>query len=152
MKIIVDTREQRPWFTNTSKFTTIKKKLECGDYSVEGHEDTFGVERKSKSDAYGTLGKGRAMFERMLEKTRHYTFFAIIIESSLADFIQNPPIQTKMSPAAAVQSLIAFSLKYNVRVVWGENRILSQRYAESYMKHYLKYISNGKLIRRDKSI
>ena len=46
MKIIVDTREQKPYVFENQ----IIKKLEIGDYSVEGHEDCFCIERKSKAD------------------------------------------------------------------------------------------------------
>lgn len=138
MNIIVDTREQKPWFASTKEHSVIKKKLDCGDYSIEGYESKFGVERKSLTDAYGTLGAGRARFIRMLEKTKSYDFFAVIIESSLLDFIEHPPFHTKMNPTAAAQSLIAFSIKYNVHVIWAEDRRFAQRYTESLMKHYLK--------------
>lgn len=42
--IIVDTREQQPWtFDN---YTTASKKLDTGDYSIDGLQHVLAIERK----------------------------------------------------------------------------------------------------------
>ena len=60
-QIIVDTREQKPLFACPP---AIKRKLDTGDYSVDGYECTVLVERKSIADAFGSVGSGRRRFER----------------------------------------------------------------------------------------
>ena len=50
--IIVDTREQQPWiFDNYAK---AHKKLDTGDYSVEGLEHLLTIERKKSSSEFAT--------------------------------------------------------------------------------------------------
>ena len=43
-KIIIDTREQLPW--EFGFHTTSRKKLDTGDYSIQGMESIFTIERK----------------------------------------------------------------------------------------------------------
>ena len=42
--IIIDTREQQPW--TFEHYTTANRKLDTGDYSVEGLENLLAIERK----------------------------------------------------------------------------------------------------------
>jgi ERCC4-type nuclease len=42
--IIVDTREQKPW--SFENYTTAIRKLDTGDYSIEGLEHLLCIERK----------------------------------------------------------------------------------------------------------
>jgi len=55
MKVVIDTREQLPYEFEDS----ITRTLQTGDYSIFGYEDQVTVERKTKADAYGTIGRGR---------------------------------------------------------------------------------------------
>jgi ERCC4-type nuclease len=48
--IIIDTREQHPWaFDN---HVTAKRKLDTGDYSIEGLEDLLCIERKKSASEF----------------------------------------------------------------------------------------------------
>ena len=60
--IAVDTREQRPYQYPGAQVCT----LPTGDYSVVGLKDRVAIERKTKADAYSSLGQGRARFRRPL--------------------------------------------------------------------------------------
>ena len=84
--IAVDTREQKPY--RFERFEV--KTLPTGDYSIVGLEDRVAIERKTKSDAYSTIGRGRARFESELERLARLSYAAIVIESSLTDFLQAP--------------------------------------------------------------
>ena len=42
--IIIDTREQQPWVFE--QYVVANKKLDTGDYSIEGYENIFAIERK----------------------------------------------------------------------------------------------------------
>lgn len=48
-KIVIDTREQLP-LTFPDKVDTIRATLHNGDYSIEGYEHLFAIERKQMSD------------------------------------------------------------------------------------------------------
>ena len=83
MRIVVDSREARPLFFRVSKNMTGSeiKKLDVGDYSIEGFEDKIAIERKSAVDLFGTLGKGHKRFEKELERAKSLDYFAIVVES-----------------------------------------------------------------------
>jgi len=82
MRIIIDTREQRPWGFDCE---TRRATLATGDYSIDGLAHLVAVERKSLTDLVGCIGNGRDRFKAELQRLRAYRFRAIIIESTLAD-------------------------------------------------------------------
>ena len=133
--IIIDTREQKPYRFDNS----ITKKLNAGDYSIKGLETVIAVERKTKADAYGTFGKGRARFERELKRFAEFDYKAIVIESSLTDFLK-PPAFSKMLPGSAVNSVLAWTIKYRIHVFWACDRehgnAVTVRILEKYWKYY----------------
>ena len=88
--IVRDTREQDPWVVR--HFTTLDRKLDVGDYSIEGLESDVAIERKSLDDLVGTLfgteasGQGRwTRFRRELVGMRAHRLRAVVVEASLSD-------------------------------------------------------------------
>ena len=132
--VVVDTREQKPYKFERSMLKT----LESGDYSIRGLEDRIVIERKSKTDAFGSLGKGRSRFEREVKRMSEYEYAAIVIESSLASFLR-PPAFTRMNPKAALNTLISWSVKYGVFIYFASDRkharALVYRILEKFWKH-----------------
>jgi ERCC4-type nuclease len=115
--IAVDTREQRPYrFPRWEPRT-----LAAGDYSLIGHETRVAVERKSKADAYSSLGRGRARFKREMERLSRLEYAAVVIECSLDDFLTPPPF-SQMSPRAAINTLVGWSVKYRICVFFAGSR------------------------------
>lgn len=85
MKIIIDTREQKPLeFPNHE---TISRKLDEGDYNVEELIDTCVFERKSLADFYQSITSDHARFKREIlrAKEKGKTFY-IFLEGTLEDF------------------------------------------------------------------
>ena len=114
--IIVDTREQNPF-----DFRIIKPQpqiivatLQTGDYSIKGLEDRITIERKSLSDAYSTFGRGRARFERELERMAEFQFAAVVIEADWKTIIKYPPHRSKVTPKHVYRSVIAWQQRYRV--------------------------------------
>ena len=101
--VIIDSREQHPYEFEKS----VTKKLETGDYSLQGFETEVCVERKTKSDAYGTIGRGRSRFIKELERMTELKYSAIVIESSLSSFLE-PPSFSQLNPKSAIMSLIVW--------------------------------------------
>jgi len=119
LPIVIDTREQFPYSFDRP---CVVKTLKSGDYSVLGFEDEIAVERKTKQDAYQSLGQGRERFEREFERLAELKFAAVVIEANIPDFMEQPPF-TKMDPHAAINSLISWMVKYKVCVIWAGDRL-----------------------------
>jgi DNA excision repair protein ERCC-4 len=135
--IAIDTREQNPfWFP--SDIPTQIRSLKTGDYSLVGYEDQVAIERKSKSDCYGSLSSGRNRFERELERLKELDFAAIVIESSISEFLLAPGY-SQMNPKSALRSLIAWSVKYRVPVCWGDDRPHAAALTLSLLQFWWKY-------------
>lgn len=132
MIIKIDSREQRPYeFECPSEVGTVP----VGDYSISGLEDHIAIERKSLDDLIGCLTIGRERFERELHKGRALDYFALVVEGSLSDLV-NGNYRSKMLPKSAVQSLMAFSVRYRLPVFFCENRKYAQRVVESLLEKY----------------
>jgi ERCC4-type nuclease len=131
--IVVDTREQRPY-----KFKdAVTKTLKTGDYSILGMENKIAVERKSKQDIYGSMGKARVRFKREIERLSKYDYSAIVIESDLKHLLIAPAF-SHMNPRSVVNSLISWSIKYGIFVYFASDRKhargLTYRILEKYWK------------------
>lgn len=131
-RILIDTREQRPYSFETENETGT---LPTGDYSLVGAENLVSIERKSIDDLIGCLTTGRDRFERELYRGRALDYFALIVEVSLSD-LSNGRYQSKMLPKAAIQSLLAFSIRYHLPIFFVENRRYGARVTESLLLKY----------------
>ncbi len=132
--VAVDTREQKPYRFPKSEVKT----LATGDYSIIGLEERIAVERKTKTDAYASLGQGRARFKRELERLSQFEYAAIVIEASLPDFLQVPAF-SRMNPKAAVNSLIAWSVRYHVHLFFAGDRRHGHALTRQLLEKYLRY-------------
>lgn len=144
--IIVDTREQTPWefgFHNTAK-----RKLDTGDYSMEGFESLFTIERKrSVSEIANNLSESR--FKDVLERLGKIPHSFMIMEFSLEEVYQFPigsDVPKKMwdklriSGNYIVKCLIEAQLNYNIHVLFCDDAENAERVAVSLMKRiYEKY-------------
>ncbi|MHA1544605.1 MAG: ERCC4 domain-containing protein [Alphaproteobacteria bacterium] len=96
--------------------------LPCGDYSLPGFQDKAAVERKSLDDLLSCLmGKNRTRFEKELARARHYDLFAVVIEASMQDVAQGR-YRSEMKPHSALQSILAFQVRYGVPFIWAGDR------------------------------
>lgn len=132
--IVVDTREQQPY----AFAGAVTKTLPSGDYSIVGLEDKVAIERKSKTDAYGSLGHGRARFRREVERLAGFDYAAIVVEDTLQGFLQRPA-HSKMSPRAAISSLLAWSVRYHIVVFFGGDRDHSRALTRKLLQFYWRY-------------
>ena len=133
-----DTREQHPWRFErfASKHVTFdiqREGLPCGDYLAKLADDDppeacAVVERKTHSDLIGSLTTGRARFERELEKLTAYGFKALVIEASLPAIARGLD-SSRANPVSIIGSLIAFSQRYGLHVVFASDRRHAQAYA-----------------------
>lgn len=143
--IKIDTREQQPYEFENSETGTVP----IGDYSIPGLENHIGIERKELNDLIGCLTTGRDRFERELFKGKALDYFALVIEGNLSD-IANGRYMSEMEPKAAIQSLLAFSIRYRLPIWFCESREYGQRITESLLLKYCREIEKKhKLITKD---
>lgn len=136
--VAVDTREQRPYRFPLSEVKT----LATGDYSIIGLEDRVAIERKTKEDAYSSLGQGRPRFERELQRLSRFDYAAIVIEASLPEFLQAPAF-SRMNPKAAAASIVAWSVRYRVCVFFAGDRRHGNALTRQLLEKFWRYHSNG---------
>ena len=118
MIILHDTREQTPYtFDRYSDVTVQSASLTTADYTLAGLQDRIGLERKSLADLTGTLTSGRDRFKRECERGKGLDYFALIIEASMED-IRNHNYRSQMTPQSLLQTLAAYSIRYNLHVHW----------------------------------
>jgi|ETNvirnome_2_300_1030623.scaffolds.fasta_scaffold00052_43 ERCC4-type nuclease len=139
--IIIDTREQKPlWNKNV-----VVKKLDVGDYSIEGFEDKIAIERKSLGDLFGTLGGGHKRFKKELERSKSYDYFAIVIEGSYTNCINKDfpnSYFSKMRGYVITSILFTLHVKYDINIFFANNRIESKKIIKELFKSYYKLYNN----------
>jgi ERCC4-type nuclease len=104
-----------------------------------GLENHIAIERKELNDFIGSLTTDRARFEKELHKGRALDYFALVIEANLSDLV-NGHYRSQMSSKSAIQSLLAFSVRYRLPVWFCENRKYGQRVTESLLCKYAREI------------
>lgn len=122
--IAVDTREQAPFSFSSIRansdrsyrpliIDTQRTTLQQGDYSIVGHELQIAIERKSKTDLFGTLSAGRERFENELQRlSQHVNWSAVIVESEMSGILEHPPEFSQLSAKSVVGSVVAFMVRY----------------------------------------
>lgn len=141
MKIIIDSREQRPFNFSRFQVETERATLPAADYSLPGFEDRVAIERKELNDLVACLMNGnRDRFERELAKLRFYDLAAVVVEASLDD-VSKGRYRSEMKAHAALQSIFAFTVRYRVPFIWAGNRPGAEYTTFSLLEKYLTEIS-----------
>lgn len=144
MKIIIDTREQHPFEFRPSKEIegSVIRKLDIGDYSIEGYEDKIAIERKSPQDLFKSVGKDHKRFRREIERAKGLDYFAIIIEAPFS-VIQtksfNDSHYCQMLGDTVIQICYAFKFKYGCDVIFCQSRSEAISIIRNIFRAYLKH-------------
>ena len=132
--VVIDSREQLPYDFPRA----VVKGIPTGDYSILGYEHCVAIERKTLADAYASLGGGRKRFEREMQRLSRMDFAAVVIESTLEEFLKAPPF-SRMNPKAAANSIVSWTVKYRVCVLFAGSRrlgkALTYRLLEKFLRH-----------------
>jgi hypothetical protein len=104
-----------------------------GDYSLEGYQGMCHIERKSMSDAHGTIlgwGERRERFQRELENLASMEAAAVIVECSFEDLLANAPEYGKKTAQEnrkiLFRQVIAWQQRYKVPWIFCDNRRLAE--------------------------
>lgn len=131
--ILVDTREQRPYWPGATRAT-----LKTGDYSVAGLAGAVAVERKSISDLLGSLGgRGgvrRRRLEAEFERLGQLRAGAVVIEGTPGG-VYAFPTYGKITGAHAIMAMVSWSIRYRVAVFFADDRVTAKSLTRAYLRH-----------------
>lgn len=145
--IIVDTREQQPWaFEN---YATAHKKLDTGDYSIEGLQHLLCIERKkSVSEFANNIVESR--FQDVVMRMSQLKYSFLLLEFSLHDILIYPVGSTvpkkmwdkiKITPAFLMKHILELQLQHNIKVYFCGNSSNAEKMAEFILKK-INYVEN----------
>lgn len=138
MNLLIDTREQSPFLFSGYDCNIIFGTVTTGDYSLVGLDSRCAVERKSLDDLLGCLtGAGRERFERELQRAKGLDAFAVVVEASMQDMAEHK-YRSKMLPHAALQSVLAFTMRYRTPFIWAGSRKGAEYATYHFLRHYLR--------------
>ena len=111
-KIVVDTREKRPFEFSSGTFT-VTRTLDTGDYSVDGLERYIRIERKSFDDLWNCIGTRREDFKKQLDRLRCYPLHGLLVETNKNSILLGNP-RSKLPGDQALLFLLDLTSKYAI--------------------------------------
>lgn len=146
--IIIDTREQTPW--EFGLHTTAHRKLDTGDYSIEGFESILAIERKKSVNEIAT-NITEPRFKDVLERMSHIPHRFMLFEFDLED-VYNYPVgsnvpkkmwdKLKISSKYIMKCLSQIQIKYGIHIIYCGCSENAEKMAVSLMKRvYEQYNS-----------
>lgn len=153
--VIRDTNEKEGhgWFFNqTSSWceNTKEVKLDTGDYTFEGYEKMFTIERKATTSEI-SLNLFEDRFERELERMEDIEYPFVVCEFSYQDMLDFPQNSTipkhrweylKVNNNSLLRALIEFQAKYKAKwILAGKDN--GRRISSCIMKRMAEMIENA---------
>jgi ERCC4-type nuclease len=146
-KVIIDTREKKPWSFNSSQVNDVEiKKLDTGDYTVDGLEKILCIERKmSIGEFVNNMTDPR--FERELVRMEAFKERFLIMEFDYDDVKQFPlgsniPQATwskiKVKSPFIMKYISEVQIKHGVHVVLAGNTAIAEHIATNIMKRVVE--------------
>jgi ERCC4-type nuclease len=130
MRIVVDSREQEEY---SFSCPSVRRKLDAGDYSIEGFEHKVAIERKSLDDFVNTVIRGRDRFYKELCALANYEHACVVIEAALRDLLEGN-YRSGAHPNALLASVIAIDINFKIPVYFCGDRQSACRFTEEYLK------------------
>jgi len=142
--IIIDTREQHPWIFEG--YTVANRKLNTGDYGIEGLEDILCIERKNGvAEIANNITEDR--FKDVIARMSGHKHSFILVECGYEQ-LMNYPVgsdvperawsSVKISPGFILKFLMELSVKHNIHVMFCDNPLWAEKTAISIMKRVYK--------------
>jgi len=136
--IIIDTREKPAyrWLFDDDHPVKVKK-LDTGDYSIEGCEHLICLERKTLSDLIGSLFHDYERFKRELVRMKKIPNRYIVIEAVLRQADVHD-YRSKVHPNSIVGRLLAIERDYGIHAIWATDSRTAQWVAGRIFKYFWK--------------
>ena len=133
-RMIIDTKEKLPLFKSYD-VPILNKSLKDGDYSIEGFENSFSIERKRISDFFSYIGKERKKTTGKLERLSNMDYASLVVEASFDDLLA-PQLYTKLKVSHLWGFIKSLSIKYGIDLFMHRNRAIIERYILDRMIYY----------------
>lgn len=137
--ILVDTREQKPFFKTEGKIIANKFYLKVGDYSTPLLLNRYHIERKSLQDLYGTLTRDHPRWRReVLRALDNGIKLVVVVEGTHDDFINKrfPKGHERKTTTTSLQKQVAtIRRRYELEIFFCKDRDCAKKKA-------LKLLSN----------
>lgn len=144
--IIIDTREQTPW--TFDHYAKANQKLDTGDYSIQGMENIFCIERKkSVSEVANNIIEPR--FNDVLLRLEKIPYAYILLEFGLSEVLSFPIGSSvpkklwdkiKIRAPFILKHITDWQIKHNIKVFFCESSSNAEILAEYLIKKiYYKY-------------
>ena len=128
-RIVVDTREKEEY---SFACPTVRRKLEAGDYSVEGLEHEVAVERKTLDDFVSTVIHSRERFRKELAKLANYRAACVVVEAGLIDVLL-ARYRGDAHPNAVLGSALSIILDFRIPVFFCSSRQAACHFVQAYL-------------------
>jgi ERCC4-type nuclease len=138
--IIIDTREQEAYAFDSQRFSTVRRALPAGDYSLDGSETRVAVERKSMPDFVSTVIRARKRFHAELRKLAEYEHACIVVEGSLRDLLEGR-YPGGARPNALLGSVLSIVVDFGVPVYFCSDRQCACRFVAGFLERYWRAIN-----------
>lgn len=136
-RIVIDTREQEPYgFTCAVN----NRKLDAGDYSVDGFEDQVAVERKSLSDFVHTVIHDFQRFAAELQKLASMRAACIVVEANLDDVMRGLASDKlrSVSPRAVLGAALHIAVRYRIPIYWCGSRQTACAFTDGFLRTFVR--------------
>ncbi len=150
-RVISDTREKHPWSFPASKYClgTVTKKIDHGDYSIEGMEDLLFIERKAcAAEVAKNIIEKR--FDNLIQGTSSYKYKYIICEFGLEDILNYPYSsglpksvvkKARVRGAFIMSKMFEYENNNNIHIIYCGDKSTARDYTFSLLKR-IHYIEN----------
>jgi ERCC4-type nuclease len=133
--VVVDTREQEPYTFDPRSVAVIRRALPAGDYSIEGHEDSVAVERKTLEDFVSTVIRSRKRFKRELQRLSGYAAACVVVEADLSDILGGR-YRSGANPNAVLGTVLSIVVDFDIPVFFCSDRQAACRFVEGYLLRF----------------
>ena len=132
-RIVIDTLEQQPYGFPCA---TGRRKLDAGDYSVDGRESLIAVERKSLADFVRSVIHDGDRFHAELERLAALTHACLVVEADLDDVLRGlrQSVLRTVTPRAVLGAALQITIRYRVPVQWCGSRQAARVFTEQFLR------------------
>ena len=144
LTIIIDTREQKPWMFD--EHLTANRKLDTGDYSVEGLEHILAIERKRNvAEVANNITESR--FKDVVDRLKSFKYSFVLLEFDLNNVLEYPIGSTipkrlwgkiRISPQYILKHITDLQVEHGIHVVFCGSSGNAEKLALSIMKRVYK--------------
>ncbi len=138
--LVIDSREQQPLFEKPQDGLVIARhKLEDGDYSVQGFEDKFIIERKRIGDfvSYITSEYATKTINK-LERMSKMDWAGLVVEED-RDELDEPYLFSGITKEQVRNQIISMNVHYGIHTYFNSDREACERWVLDCLSRCYKY-------------